>query len=80
MHHRLGVGAWTQKKDLPKASASEGEKNDGPSARAQARTRHVLFCLLIQTTRLYVFRFGLVHVDLRITHYPPRLRLMESEG
>ena len=27
-----------------------------------------------------VFHFGFFHVDLRITHYPPRLRLIESKG
>ena len=34
LHHRLGVGACTQKEEMPKASASEGETNNGPSARA----------------------------------------------
>ena len=34
LHHRLGVGAWTKKEEMPNASASEGERNNGPSARA----------------------------------------------
>ena len=34
LHHRLGVGACTRKEKMPKTSASEGERNNGPSARA----------------------------------------------
>ena len=34
LHHRLGVGACTQKAEMPKARAGGREKNKGLSARA----------------------------------------------
>ena len=51
LHHRLGVGACTQKDYMPKARAGEGEMSNAPSTRAsrphQARRLCCFFLLLM---------------------------------
>ena len=57
-------------------SASEGERNSGPSARALGPHKARLSLLILVAD---VFHFGLFHVDLRITN-PPKIEIDESEG
>ena len=63
---------------MPKASTSEGETNNGPSAKALGPQQARLSLLILLAAG--AFRFGLFHVGLRITNHPPRSRLIESEG
>ena len=65
---------WTQKDKMPKASASEGERVNAPSARVLRPHHSRLASLFLLAAG--VFRFGLFYVDLRM---PSRDRGVHGE-